>query len=194
MKILGLIVLAVGWIVTYYLSRLKDQKLESQKIKLQHLNSQISQFYGPIYSILLENDRIRQLIHKQFGRDAIFENGKELTKVEFETWSHYLENYLIPNNRKIINILKDKIHLVQGDSFPSIFREWIDYALGYELYHKQFKDIGREYSFRSISNFPLEFRAEIINIMSQLRKKQFEIVNVKLPSPYQEKDKTEQQY
>ena len=189
-KVFSLIMVALGWIISYLLSRRKDQKLESQKMKLQYLNGQISEFYGPIYSILLENDRIRQLIQDQFERKTIFEAGKELNKDEQEIWVHYLENYLIPNNRKIIDILINKIHLLQGYSFPSIYREWIDHALGYEVLHKQYKDVGRKYGFHSISNFPSEFRTEIVNTMSQLKKKQFEIVNLELPPPY--KNKTEQ--
>jgi hypothetical protein len=168
-ELIGIFIIAAGWLITYFTARLRDQKIEREKQKVKHLNEQLSKFYGPIYSILLENDRIRKIVQEQIGRSAIFEAGGELTKSEFKIWSHYLENYLIPNNRQILNIMKNNFHLTTGYTFKQEYLKWIDYAIGYELQHKQYLDIGKSYGFHSIYNFPIEFRTSIINTMSQLK-------------------------
>ena len=75
------------------------------------------------------------------------------------------------------------MHLFVGETYPNSFREWMDHALGYELFHKQFQEFGHKYGFHSISNFPVQFRTDVINAISSLIKKQNEIAEFELPSP-----------
>lgn len=187
LQLCGLLVIAIGWLISYRSARLRDQKIEEEKQKILYLNEQLSKFYGPIYSLLLENDRIRLIIQKQMGRDVIFPVGHSLTKDELKIWTHYLENFLIPNNRLILNTIENNVHLIQGVRFPEEYLDWIDHAIGYELLHKQYLDIGKEYGFYSIINFPKEFRESIVNSISQLKKRQQELVKIDLPSPFEDK-------
>jgi hypothetical protein len=185
--LLGVVIAIVGWPVSYFLTRSREVRLEHDKAKLDLLRRRLDEFYSPIYGLLLENDRIRQLISDEFGRGVIFVGNKPLTDEEKKIWVHYLENYVIPNNREILDILQTKIHLFVGETYPESFRHWIDHALGYELFHKQYKDIGREYGFHSCMNFPSRFQTDIVNAISQLTKLQDRIAGVELPSPFIEK-------
>jgi hypothetical protein len=97
---------------------------------------------------------------------------------------HYLENYVLPNNRAILDILQTKMNLFVGETYPESFRHWMDHALGYEFFHKQYRDLGREYGFHSCMNFPKGFQTDILNAISQLIKLQEKIAGVDLPSPF----------
>jgi hypothetical protein len=179
--LLGFIIVIVGWLVSYFLARKKDRDFEKLKWTKSHLDQQLSEFYGPIYGFLLENDRLRQVIQEQFGRIIIFEGGNPLTEEEQKIWILFLETYFLPNNRKIIDILTKKVHLLQGYQYPKSFLAFLDYAIGFEALHKQYLNLGKEYGFHQKINFPIEFREEVIKVMSSLKKKQWEIVKQKLP-------------
>lgn len=182
--LLGVIIAIVGWPVSYILTRSREVRLEHDKAKLDLLRRRLDEFYSPIYGYLVENDRARKLISEQIGREIIFTRDNPLPQEDENIWIHYLENYVLPNNRSILNILQNKMHLFVGETYPESFRIWIDYALGYEIFHKQYKDIGREYGFHSCMNFPDQFRTDIINSVSQLVKFQKKIAGVELPSPF----------
>lgn len=173
---MGLLLVGFGWLVSFYLGRRRDRELEMMRLRLDHINNQLSQFYGQVYGLLLENDRVRGLIREQFGRQIVFEGGKSLDKDEEPQWVHYLENYFLPNNRRIINLLVNNVHLWEGKVVPTSFLRFLDYAIGFEALHKQYRDLGREYGFHWIEGFPKEFRTEIIATVSELKSTQWVLV------------------
>lgn len=174
--VISLAVIMAGWLVTHYLSKKKERYFEAIKWQKSHLDNQLSSLYGPIYGLLLENDRHRKDIEEIFGRSIIFEGGNPLSEEEQKIWLHYLENYYLPNNRKIVEVIKSNIHLLQGTSLPKSFINFIDYTVAFEASHKQYKDLGRLYGFHSKMNFPVDFQKQIINEISELKKQQWNLV------------------
>jgi len=185
-----LLLIVVGWLVTYRLEKNKELEINRLDNQKNHVDIQLAQLYGPIYGLLLENDRVRHQVQMQFGRTTVFESESPLSKYEERIWVHYLENYFLPNNRKIIDLIQRNVHLLQGVKFPKSWITFIDYAMGYEIYHKQYKDLGAEYGFCYIENFPTDFRQDVVEMVSSLKKKQKELVGQNLPSPYRANQKT----
>jgi hypothetical protein len=179
LTIIGLGIVIAGWWITNTLAKRKDYQLELKKWKKEHLDSQLSTFYGQIYGILLENDRIRVQLTKQIGRKIIFRANKPLTDDERKLWLFYVENYFIPNNRKIVNLIKNNSHLLNGFSFPKTFLSFIDYSVGWELLHEQYKKLNIDYPLHYPENFPREFKTEIVGMVSKLKKQQWELVSLK---------------
>jgi len=169
----GVASVVVGWFV----ARQHTLQLDRERERLALIRQQLDEFYAPIYGILLENDRVRMHVWEQTGRRAImFGEGEPLDEEGVRIWVHYLENYLIPNNRKILSILQNKMHLYRGLEYPNCFRDWVDYALGYEALHSQYRGWGREYGFVSVRNFPTEFLEHIVETMSDLMREQRSVV------------------
>jgi len=187
---IALLVAIVGWLVTYRLEKNKERETARTADEKAHIDLQLAQLYGPIYGLLLENDRVRQHVQSQFGRTTVFAGGSPLPKDEERVWIHHLENYFLPNNRKIVDLIRGNVHLLHGVEFPKSWLAFLDYAIGYELFHRQYRDLGSKYGFHCPENFPKEFQQDIVRSVSSLKKKQWELVGQDLPSPYRERGKT----
>lgn len=183
----ALVLTVVGWLVTYRLEKDKEREIARRADQKVYIDMQLAQLYGPIYGLLLENDRVRQHVQTQFGRTTVFEGGSSLPKDEERVWVHYLENYLLTNNRKIVDLIRANAHLLQGVEFPNSWLAFLDYAIGYELFHKQYHDLGIEYGFHYTGNFPKEFQQDIVRTVSSLKKIQWDLVGQELLSPYRDK-------
>ena len=95
---------------------------------------------------------------------------------EERLWVHYLENYALPYNRKIVELIEDNVHLIDADGFPESFRDFLDYATGFELLHRQYKDLGREYGFHHTFSYPKQFTRDIMSKLSELKRRQHEMM------------------
>lgn len=186
--IVGPLVVVAGWIVSYHLGQRRDRNLEATRIRLNYVSDQLSLFYGRVYGLLLENDRVRRQQHEQFGREAVFAEGSRLPPDEERLWVHYLENYFLPNNRKIVNLVTEHVHLWAGETVPPSFLAFLDYAVGFESLHRQYHDLEREYGFRYVSNFPEEFRKDIVETVSRLKKLQADLMASALLLPQSRND------
>ena len=93
-------------------------------------------------------------------------------------WIHYVENYVLPNLRKIVEILRENIHLLKDSKVPKCVTVLLDYALGWELVHNQAKSgVNEYYEYRYSFNYPEEFRIYIDNTLANLLKEQNELTN-----------------
>ena len=114
--VVGLMFVVLGWIIPYR-QNLKEQarqrkfeeQLEIKRWKKAHVDNQIKYLYGPIQQLLCEQDMIRQFVSLEFGRNTVFDAGKDvlsdLEENEQKIWIHYVTTYVLPYQQKILNIL-----------------------------------------------------------------------------------------
>lgn len=176
-EICGLCIIVLGWFVNNILSKRKEHQYQQRRDQKNYLDSQLSKLYGPIYGILLENERLVKQLQDQFNREIVFRMGIPLTPREEKIWVHMLEKFFFPNNRRIINLILQNVDLIEGNRFPNSFLHFIDYAVGFELLHKQYLDLNIPYGFHYIENFPQEFQKEIILVTSKLKQYQWNLVD-----------------
>jgi len=175
------VLVAIGWLVTHYLSKTKDRELQRDRDRKGYLDRQLARLYGPIYGLLMQNERLVRQVQERLGRKTVFESNRSLTDEEEKIWVHALENYFLPNNRRIVDIIINNVDLLEGYRFPDSYLRFIDYTVGLEMLHKQYQDLGIPYGFRYKENFPVEFERDIISIVSRLKKSQWELVGYPLP-------------
>lgn len=124
-------IIVVGWFVVWRLNRLKDLELR----KLDHLKTQIEEYYGPICgirrncnTILFSTWKVIRPEDKQGNVDY-----HKLTQHDIETMRWVTINYWIPMNTKIVEIITTKAHLQQEESLPPIFKNYLETMSGNRL-------------------------------------------------------------
>ena len=132
---LGLLLIIFGWIVPYQQEKKKitlqnEQNIELSKIKWrkEQIDLQISELYGPVYAIIIENDVLFSRILYQLGRKYIIPKDKSFYDLPIEEqtiWKHYVDNYKIPNQMKIVSILRKNIHLIYKSYVPKCYNQFI---------------------------------------------------------------------
>ena len=178
----------IGWIVVFRQSvklnninrsaELSERKLEW---KIQYIDQQIANYYGPIAAILREQTIIRQRIEYQFGRDYSFAAGKDtladLTPDEQLIWKHFVDNYKIPLQREIINIMRKNAHLAESGEYSEAVDQFMDYVLGWELLDSQKRNgVPNFYEYHYGTAYPKEFNHYIFTRLEELQNRKQELI------------------
>lgn len=186
---IGLILVIFGWIIPHNqnikmenLRKKEDLIFRKTQWEKDHIDSQISEFYGPISALLQEQDILFERILYMFGRRHIFSKNqtsiKDLPENEQKIWMHFVDTYKIPLNHKIIEIIRNKKHLIYKSEIPECFYKYLDYTLGWELLDNQTQNgIPNYYEYYYCFNFPQEFRIYINSTLDLLMKCKEELVS-----------------
>jgi hypothetical protein len=120
------LVSAVGWLVNYLLSSkaaLKRQRLIS---RLAHIEAQLKQLYGPLAFFIIEGRASALDLISTFGRTP-FTTGEELSTQELSQWLFWVDNDFMPRNAAIQALLSGNSHLIDGESIPGSYIEFLDH-------------------------------------------------------------------
>lgn len=186
---LGLIFIIFGWIIPDRQDKRKikiqkDQELELEKLKWkkEQIDCQISQLYGPIYALIVEEDVLFSRILYQLGRQHIFIKDKsfdDLPENEQQIWSHYVNNYKIKNQMQMVEILRNNIHLIKDSEVPVCYQQFLDYTLGWELLDNQKRNnVPNYYEYHYCFNYPKEFNLYIKNTLESLLEEQSRLITL----------------
>ena len=188
---LGSIVLVIfGWIIPYKQSQISakeqrafDKRLQSAKWEKEHIDNQISMFYGPIAELLREQALRKELIRIQLNRDSVFQSDKpmisDLSENDQQIWIHFMNTYSIPIQSKILEIIQGNLHLVYNSENPDCFRSFMEYVIGLELLDNQKRSgVQNFYEYHYVYNYPSSFNLYIENTLSLLLNRQNEIIKL----------------
>lgn len=179
-SVFGLLLVIVGLILPFKQSielnkiNQRDQLKQEKRVwRMELLDEQISKYYGPISAILKEQTIIWQRILFQIGRNVVFDNGKDklsdLTPDEQLIWKHFIDNYKIPMQRRIIEIMRDNAHLAIHGEHDVYVDQFVDYVLGWELLDSQKREgVPNHYEYYYSSNYPGCFNKYINETLANL--------------------------
>ena len=185
---IGLILVVFGWIVPHNQNvkleaQRKKEELEFRKIQWEkeYIDTQISELYGPISALLKEQKILFERVLFMFGRRSVFSKNQnsinDLPEEERKIWIHFVDNYIIPINLKILEIIRNKQHLIYKSEIPDCFYKYLDYALGWELLDNQKRNgVPNYYEYYYSYNFPRDFRLYINDTLLVLLKRKKELI------------------
>lgn len=117
---------AVGWFATYYLGKLKEDRTRRLELRINYLQKQIEEFYGPLYNLITEITVSKQVL------DAIVttDGPSPLTSDESVKLKVFVrETQMKPLHEQIVSILRTKLYLVDGTTAPASFQEYLRHAI-----------------------------------------------------------------
>lgn len=95
---------------------------------------------------------------------------------EQKIWMHYVDKYTIPNQIKIVEILRKNTYLIYNSTVPDSVNLFLDYVLGWELLDNQKRNgVQNYYDYHYSYNYPKEFNYYIRDTLAKLRKEQAEL-------------------
>lgn len=176
---IGLVLVIFGWIVPHRnamkteKARIQNDKdLEIIRWKKELIDKQISNLYGPIYALIIEGDVSFSRILYQLGRQFVIPKDKsfyDLPEHEQKIWKHYVDTYKIPNQMKIVEIMRDNLHLIYNSEIPTCYKEFLDYSLGWEMLDNQKQNgVPNYYEYHYVFSYPTEFNYYIRTTLQTL--------------------------
>lgn len=184
---IGLILVIFGWIIPYRnslrIERLRqknEQELERIRWKKEFVDKQISDLYGPLYSLIIESNISFSRILYQLGRKHVIPKDKsfyDLPEHEQKIWKHYVDNYKIKSQMKMVEIMRNNFHLIYKSDVPLCYRKFLDYSLGWELLNNQrCHGVPNYYEYHYAYNYPVQFNKYVRETLDQLLKEQARLI------------------
>lgn len=178
-SVIGLLIVIAGWIVTNYLTKRKELTLNALRWKKEQIDGQLENFYGPIYAIFIENKGARDILRDIFNRETLFKFGEKLSREENNKYIEYLEKTLIPNNTKVVEIIKNNLHHVPSPDISVNIIDFIKYSKKIEYIHSQMKLNGDTYGQHGYENYHAGFQKEVMDMVENLKSNQWTLINKK---------------
>ncbi|HEY2713839.1 MAG TPA: hypothetical protein VGI60_15095 [Chthoniobacterales bacterium] len=119
-------VVAIGWYVTDFLARRAETRRRIVESVIKQAEQQIEQFYGPLFNLVnqlfIYNDVKFSLLHSKRA------NGK-LTPEQRQTVEDFFhDEYFVHLHRQLTEVLKSKLHLIEGTAMPDSVYEYLRHA------------------------------------------------------------------
>src|SRR5438128_4266230 len=98
---------ALGWVASYYFGKLKEDRTRRLELRIKHLQRQIEEFYGPLYSLVTEISLSKQVL------DAIVvtQGPSPLTTDQSVRAKAFVrETQMKPLHEQIIGVLRTKLY------------------------------------------------------------------------------------
>jgi len=163
----------IGWIINHILADYREEKKQNIMRNLENINQQLSELYGPLVFLCYEGQ-----ISFNDLREIITKNNKDIKdadniKIENQKlWQFWVENDFFPRNEKMLRILMEKTHLIEGAKLPVYIIQFIEHYNSWKIAHERWKKEGIEYSGSSKIEYPSTFDEEIIKTFSKLKQLQ----------------------
>ena len=117
------------------LSYLQAQRLQRRKARLDRLNAQLEELYGPVYATL-EASRIayRRLLDKLCpGRDSLFDGPQPPDKEQLRMFRLWIETVSHPRAIEAYERIISKGHLLIEDEMPQCLLDFCAHKAGYDV-------------------------------------------------------------
>jgi len=113
----------IGWAWTYYTTR----QTQLRKDRLEHINRQLSEFYGPLLISCVAGSRAYATLLdrlKAYGvKDEIFKEGATLPEEPVLTeWVFWMKNVFMPLNDLREKLILEKLHLMREEDRAEMMR------------------------------------------------------------------------
>jgi hypothetical protein len=174
----GVAVAVIGYFVTYR----TNLRLAQRNDRLERINSQLSEFYGPLLALTRSSDQSWQAFRKRYrpGGGSFWKSEPPLTVEDAAAWRLWMITVFVPVHQQMMELVLNRAHLIEEPDMPSCLLTLCAHVNGYQAILKEWEtgeiSIEREDNL-SIVNFPGdELAAYAATAFSRLKAEQAELL------------------
>jgi hypothetical protein len=174
----GVAVAVIGYFVTYR----TNLRLAQRNDRLERINSQLSEFYGPLLALTRSSDQSWQAFRKRYrpGGGSFWKSDPPLTVEDAAAWRLWMTTVFVPVHQQMMELVLNRAHLIEEPDMPSCLLTLCAHVNGYQAILKEWEtgeiSIEREDNI-SIVNFPGdELAAYAATAFSRLKAEQAELL------------------
>lgn len=128
------------WRIVYQADKSLSSQLRLKRIEF--ISQQLSEFYNPIYSMMLSDKHIfNHFGPKSFPDDEIYR------QTAGENWKLLKARVILPNNKLMSEILREKSHLISSDDDMSHYLDLNNHLNMYEIFSENPTELYKDYQF-----------------------------------------------
>ncbi|GAA4427898.1 hypothetical protein ACFQV2_38010 [Actinokineospora soli] len=146
----SVLVAVIAGVLTYVNSR----RLSARQARLDRVNSQLEEFYGPLYALSEAGGSAWKAFRAKHRPGGAYFDGGESEEDRVE-WVRWMSSVFMPINRRMYEIVVTKTHLLDDVDLPPCLLDFCAHVAGYEAVVRQW-ELGDTSSPTSLLNHPGE--------------------------------------
>lgn len=153
--LVGVLVAAVGYIAKYA----TDLRLAQRTDRLERINRQLSEFYGPLLALTRSSEESWFAFKRRYrpGHESFWRGDPPLTRDEVMVWRLWIITVFMPANERIMQLVFEHADLIEEPEMPPCLLAVCAHVAGYRAIIKEWEtgevSFAREDNI-SLVNFP----------------------------------------
>jgi len=180
--LVGVRVAAIGYIVTYR----TNLELARRNDRLERINRQLSDFYGPLLALTRSSDESWQAFRRRYrppGDGSYWKPEPPITCEDVVAWRLWMSTVFTPVHQRMMEIVLMHADLIEEPDMPACLLALCAHVNGYQAVLKQWEtgdvSTAREDNI-SVVNFPSDELADYAaSAFSRLKAEQAELMGWK---------------
>lgn len=167
----------VGFAAKY----LNDLKIAQRKDKLDRVNRQLKELYGPLLSLTASSNSVWIEFRSKYRPNVSSYFGDEMPPTDFEKmiWRNWMQTIFIPINEQIYNIILENGDLIIENDFPQPFKDLCAHVASYRpVVEKWTQNDFSEHL--ALLNYPVELKKYVEKGYQELKAEQQWLLKSKL--------------
>ena len=141
----------LGYLATY----INNLRLSQRKDKLDRVNRQLSELYGPMFSLTNASNIAWQGFRSRHRPDQAYFDGTELPEADLAAWRLWMTTVFMPINTRLYELILAKSDLLIETKMPHSFLMFCAHVAAYQAVLEQWKNM--DYSEHlSVIEYPRE--------------------------------------
>lgn len=172
----------VGAVVGYFFTYVTNLRLAQRNDRLERINSQLSEFYGPLLALTRSSDQSWQAFRKRYrpGEGSFWKRDPPPTVEDAAAWRLWMTTVFVPVHQQMMELVLNRAHLIEEPEMPSCLLTLCAHVNGYQAILKEWEtgeiSVEREDNI-SIVNFPgQELAGYAAAAFSRLKAEQAELL------------------
>jgi|ERR1700694_3345415 len=146
---------------------------ERRKAKLERINRQLGEFYGPLYSLLKSDQAAWKAFCEKYRiKDFVFDPKCPPPEEILIAWRLFMDMIFGPSHEKMYDVIISKSDLLIEDNMPACLLRLISHIAVYKTVREKWKN-GDFSEHTSIIDFPTDVDEYIVNSFERLKREQY---------------------
>jgi hypothetical protein len=160
--LIGVCIAVIGYFVKYRM----DLRLAQRNDRLERINRQLSEFYGPLLALTRSSGQSWQAFRQRYrppGNESFWKSDPPPTKEDTIAWRLWMTTVFMPVHQRMMELVLNRADLIEEPDMPSCLLALCAHVNGYQAILKEWEtgeiSIEREDNI-SVVNFPGQELAE----------------------------------
>jgi hypothetical protein len=141
-------------VILAFMAYFNSLRLERRKNRLERINRQLDEFYGPMLAIVQSNQQAwENFIAKYQNNPNFYKKGHHPTEEQVAEFHDWMSTIFMPNNDQLHDIIINNTSLLVEDEMPKVLLDLFAHIMEFRINFSERKDRHAEVA-ESRSKYP----------------------------------------
>ena len=159
----------------YFLTYINNIRIAKRNERLELINKQINNFYGPLFVSVNTSDIAYKAYLQKIETRKTIDTGMSFTDYENKEWEIWLESVFMPLNLFGEKVVLENAYLIREAEMPTCLIDFLTHVSAYKALLKKW-ETGDKNEVMPLIDFPKELSVYIRESYLELKKEQLKLI------------------